>query len=137
MKNCLNFEKGATNCEKLYGEGTIIDEGFSFVCLHFVDILYSWVSRIFLTVTFSINFEIICRFQNNKKIFYAWEHCHIKHKKVNKSCLSFFIVIEIYKNWNYENLQIYFIFSAIRNTPFQRILALECAQSTMPAVQLS
>ena len=68
----------------------IFDQGFSFF-IYILLMFYGLVSRNFLTVTFSINFEIICRFQNNKKIFYAWEHCHIKHKKVNKRCLSLFI----------------------------------------------
>ena len=65
--------------------------GVQLFCLHFAHVLYGWVSRIFLTVTFSTNFEIICRVQNNKKTFYSWEHCHIKQKKVNKRCLSLFI----------------------------------------------
>ena len=68
--------------------------GVQFFCLHFAHVLYGWVSRIFLTVTFSTNFEIICRVQNNKKTFYIREHCHIKQKKVNKRCLSLFIDLQ-------------------------------------------
>ena len=49
--------------------GTIFDQEFSF----FVYILLMFYTAefpdFFLTVTFSTNFEIICRFQNNKKYF--------------------------------------------------------------------
>ena len=99
MRQCLYLKNGHYKSHiGIPGEiaaswWTNIRSGVQFFCLHFADVLYGWVSRIFLTVTFSTNFEIICRVQNNKKHFTAGNttNYHIKQKKVNKRCLSLFI----------------------------------------------
>ena len=70
---------------KQYRSGVQLLVLFTFCC--FIRLSFQKI----LTVTFSTNFEIICRVQNNKKTFFSGEHSRIKHKNVNKRYPSLFI----------------------------------------------